>query len=361
MAKRDGRTLSHDVSEEIRRLAVERVFAGEAPSKVMESYQLCRTAIYPWLRAALAALGVVSVEEARSLDEVTRSAASDALARKVHKGPETKLSEKQKVQVAKWMNGKDPRQYGFDFGLWTRRIVSFLIKDKFDIEVGVTAVGRLLATLGITPQKPLRRAYEQDPAAVERWTTTTYPKLKVRAKRAGADIFFSDETGIRSDSALGRTWAPRGETPVVKTSGKRQSVNVISAINAKGAFWYEMYLGNLNAGRFIEFLRHFLKGRRRPVFLVLDSHPSHVAKCVADFVQSMKGRLELHFLPGYAPELNPDEFVWKHLKAEGIRKKPLMDGESLPARVAEDLERIKADAELVRSFFGAPSVVYTKD
>lgn len=340
--KRDGRALSHEVSEEIRRLAVERVRLGEDASSVMSSYGMCRTTIYKWMRA-VAKAGV------------------GALTKRKHPGPKSKLAEKQKLAVARWMNGKDPRQFGFDFGLWTRKIVCSLIKKTFDIDLGVTAAGRLLAELGITPQKPLRRAYERDPVAVAQWKEVDYPALVSRARRRGAEIFFLDETGLRSDSTLGRTWAPRGETPVLRTSGRRQSVNVISAVNAKGAFWYELYAGNLNAGRFVEFLTHLIKGRRKPVFLVLDSHPSHKAKMVAAYIQGMKGKLELHFLPGYAPDVNPDEFVWKHLKTEGVSKRPLMQGESLAERVALDLQTIQEDRALVRTFFQAESVAYTVD
>jgi hypothetical protein len=126
---------------------------------------------------------------------------------------------RQKLQVRRWINGKDPRQYGFDFGLWTRQIVGALIAQKFGVRLGVTAVGRLLAELDITPQKPLRRAYERDPAAIKRWTTTVFPRLRARAQRVGAKIFFLDEAGVRSDQVLGRTWGLRGQTPEVPTSG----------------------------------------------------------------------------------------------------------------------------------------------
>ena len=168
--------------------------------------------------------------------------------------------------------------------------------------------------MDITPQKPLRRAYERDPVAIEQWTQRVFPQLRARAKRSGAKIFFLDEAGVRSDQVLGRTWGIRGETPEVSTSGKRQSVNAISAVNARGEFWYETYTERLNATRFIELVSHFMHRRKQPVFLVLDRHPAHIAKSVAAYVQSLKGRLELHFLPGYAPELNPDEFVWNHLR-----------------------------------------------
>jgi transposase len=271
------------------------------------------------------------------------------------------LSARQQFQVRRWICGKDPRQHGFDFGLWTRRIVAELVEEKFKHRLSVTAVGRLLATLEITPQKPLRRAYERDPIAIAKWKEKDYPKLKARAKRRGADIFFIDEAGVRSDAALQRTWGAKGETPIVATSGQRQRVNAISAVNASGAFWYDVYTGKFNAALFITKLKAFMRRRRRPVFLVLDGHPAHRAKIVAAYVQSLKGQLELHFLPGYAPDLNPDEFVWNHLRQSGVTKTPLKQNEQLKARVEKDLAKIKRSPRLVRSFFRAESVGYILD
>ena len=340
--KIDGRTLPHNTSEMIRRWAVRRVKAGESASSVMKSYGLCRTTIYRWLRAV-------------------QRGGEKALRASKHPGPKTKLTPEQKLKVRRWINGKDPRQYGFDFGLWTRQIVGALIAQRFGVKMGVTAVGRLLAELDITPQKPLRRAYERDPVAIERWKTQEFPKLRARAKRRKAKIFFLDEAGVRSDQVLGRTWGLRGQTPEVPTSGKRQSVNAISAVNALGEFWFEIYSERLNATKFVELLTHFMRRRRTRVMLVLDGHPSHRAKIVARYVQRLKGRLELHFLPGYAPELNPDEFVWNHLKRQGVSKKPLLKNESLRHRVEADLSAIQAHPGLVRSFFQAPTVAYTED
>jgi len=338
----DGRTLSHETSEQFRIMAVRRVREGERPSSVIRSYGLCRTTIYRWLRAA-------------------KRGGERALKARKHAGRKRTLSSKQALQVRRWINGRDPRQYGFDFGLWTRKIVGELVEDKFGIRLGVTAVGRLLSQLDITPQKPLRRAYERDPIAIERWKTHDFPKLRARAKRAGARIFFLDEAGVRSDQILGRTWGLRGRTPEVPTSGRRQSVSAISAVSARGEFWYEIYGERLNATRFVELLRHFIRRRRGRVFLVLDGHPAHIAKIVAEYVQSLRGDLELHFLPGYAPELNPDEFVWNHLKRQGVSKKPLRRDESLRSRVQSDLADIESRPALLRSFFRAPSVAYTTD
>jgi transposase len=338
----DGRTLSHETSETIRLLAVRRVKEGEPPSRVIQSFGLCRTTIYKWLKTA-------------------KRGGEAALKARQHPGRTPALTPRRKLQVRRWISGKDPRQYGFDFGLWTRQIVAALIAQKFGVRMGVTAVGRLLAELDITPQKPLRRAYERDPAAIERWKTVVFPRLRARAKRVGATICFLDEAGVRSDQVLGRTWGLRGQTPEVSTSGRRQSVSAISAVTASGGFWYEIYTERLNASRFVELLTHFMRGRKRPVFLVLDGHPAHSATLVAQYVQRLAGRLELHFLPGYAPELNPDEFVWNHLKRQGVSKTPLRRDESLRSRVQSDLANIQSRPALVRSFFHAPSVAYTRD
>ena len=343
MAKIDGRTLDHKALEHMRMLAVRRVIEdGEAPSDVMKSLGLSRTAIYPWLQ---------KYEEG----------GMEALVEKIARGPDSLFSEKQRQQVKQWILGKDPRQYGFDFGLWSRRIVQALIEEKMGIECGLTAVGRLLASLNITPQKPLRRAYERDPAAVKLWEQETYPELRKRAKRLGARIFFSDEAGFQSDPVLGRTYGLRGQTPVVTTSGQRQSLNVISAVNARGEFWAVTYTGKLNAESFVCFLQNFMASQVGRIFLVVDGHPAHKANAVKNYIQSLKGRLELHFLPPYAPDLNPDEFVWSHMKNNGVSKKPLKTNESLQSRVDHDLNRIRENPKLVKSFFQATSVVYAKD
>lgn len=324
-------------------LAVRRVVEdGEQPSAVMASLGLCRTSIYPWLR------------------EYDRNGLA-ALVEKIAAGPSPLLNERQRLQVRRWILGKDPRQHGFDFGLWTRRIVQTLIREKMGVELCLTSVGKLLASLDITPQKPLRRAYERDPAAVTRWQKETYPKLKQRAHPLGAAIFFLDEAGFQSDPPLGRTYGLKGHPPVVASSGQRQSINVISAVQASGGFWAATYPGKLDAETFVVFLRNFMKGRRDKVFLVVDGHPSHKANLVKAYIAEMAGRLELHFLPPYAPDLNPDEFVWNHMKSNGVSKRPLKQNESLRKRVEQDLIAIANNKVLVASFFSAASVAYLND
>lgn len=342
--KRDGRKLDHKTLEDIRRMAVQRVWRGEKPSAVIASYGLSRQIIYKWLR------------EAKGKGRGLRALRS----RKGTGRPRT-LTAKQEQQLFRWINGKDPRQHGFDFGMWTRLVVRKLIADKFEANLGVTAVGKLLAKLGLTPQKPLKRAYERDPVAIEAWKHDIYPSIAKRAKKRGAEIFFWDESGFRADAVQGQTWGVKGQTPIVAVPGARQSISVASAITAKGGFWCVTYKGGLNAELFIGMLKALMRRRKKPVFLVLDSLPAHKAKIVQDYVASTDGKLEFHFLPGYAPELNPDEMVWSHMKRTGTARSPLAKGESLHDRIDVELLQIQKNRALVRSFFRAESVSYISD
>jgi transposase len=342
--KRDGRTLDHKTLEEIRRMAVQRVWEGEKPSAVIASYGFSRQIIYKWLR------------EAKGKGRGLRALRS----RKGTGRPRT-LTSKQEQQLFRWINGKDPRQHGFDFGLWTRLVVRKLIADKFGASLGVTAVGKLLAKLGLTPQKPLKRAYERDPAAIEAWKNDTYPSIARQAKKRGAEIYFWDESGFRADVVQGTTWGVQGQTPIVAVPGQRQSVSAASAVNARGGFWFATYKGGMSAELFIEMLKALMLRRKKPLYLILDSLPAHKAKIVREYVASTKGRLELHFLPGYAPELNPDELVWNHMKRTGTAKSPLAKGESLHDRIDVELLEIQRNPRLIRSFFRADSVSYISD
>ena len=208
--KRDGRTLDHATLEEFRLLALRRVKEGEKPSAVVKSLGMNRTSIYRWLKAASG-----------------RGKGERALASRPATGRPSKLTAAQQAQVFRWINGKDPRQYGLDFGLWTRQIAATLIEQKFGVRLGVTAVGRVLARLGLTPQKPLQRAYQRDPQAIERWQRETYPGIAAAARKRGADIYFWDESGFRADTVHGKTWAPKGKTPVIERPGQRQSISAV--------------------------------------------------------------------------------------------------------------------------------------
>lgn len=342
--KRDGRTLDHATLEALRLMAVERVRDGEAPSTVIVAYGFNRTTIYRWLKAAAKpGVGLRALHARRA------------------SGRPRSLTPRQERQVFRWVNGKDPRQYGLDFGLWTRSVVAELIEGKFGIRLGLTAVGALLAKLSLTPQKPLQRAYQRDPDAIERWQRETYPAIARQAKADGGEVFFWDESGFRADAVHGRTWGVRGQTPVVERPGQRQSISAASAVNAKGGFWYCTYEGGLTAELFVSLLSLMMRHRTKPVHLVVDGLPAHKTKLVKDHVQSTQGQLTLHILPGYAPELNPDEAVWSHMKRTGVARTPLRKGERLRDKIDAQLAAIKAAPKLVRSFFRAPSVAYVTD
>lgn len=336
----DGRTLDHRTLEHLRITACARVRAGEKPSTVIASLGFCRTTIYRWLRQ----------EKKRGRKGILSSKST---------GPKRRLGIRKQRQVRRWILGKDPRAFGYAEALWTRSIISELIKDKFKVKLGLTAVGELLALLGITPQKPLRRAYERNPERIQAWQEVDYPKIRARAKRRGAEILFLDEAGILSDAALQATWGEKGRTPLVRTSGQRQKINILSAVSPRGAFWYMTYTCKLDAEFFVACLQSLLSRRRKPFFIILDGHPVHRSKAVSKLVQSLKGRLEIYFLPPYAPDLNPDEFVWNYLRQHGVTKKPLKQNESLATRVHKDLNAVRKNPKLVRSFFKAKSVAYT--
>ena len=206
--KRDGRGFDHRTLEAIRLMAVERVRGGERPSAVVASFGFHRTTIYKWLKAASKPGVGLKALHARPATGRPRS-----------------LTPRQEQQVFRWINGRDPRQYGLDFGLWTRSVVADLIERKFNIRLGVTAVGALLAKLGLTPQKPLQRAYQRDPDAIEAWRLERFPAIARQAKTSGGEVYFWDESGFRADTVHGKTWGKKGETPVVERPGQRQWIS----------------------------------------------------------------------------------------------------------------------------------------
>lgn len=342
--KIDGRGLNRKTLEEMRLIALDRMAEGESPAAVSASFGLHRTWAYK-VRA-----------KARG-----RGKGKRALRLRRGTGRPRTLTPSQEWQVFRWVNGKNPRQYGFDFGLWTRQIVRELIAQRFEVSLSLASVGTMLARVGLTPQKPLQRAYQRDPDAIARWQRETYPAIARQAKREGADIYFWDESGFRADAVQGKTWSAKGKTPVVAVPGQRQGISAASAVSAKGAFWFATYKGGLNGDLFITLLRRLMRRRRRPLHLVLDNLPSHKTRAVRDYVANQHGKLTLHFLPGYAPELNPDELVWSHAKRTGNVRRPLRAGEKLVDRIHDQLATMARQPALIRSFFRHPTVAYISD
>jgi transposase len=339
MEKQDGRALDHKALEAIRIQAVQRVEAGESPEDVIRVLGFARTVIYDWLAKY-------------------REGGLDALRAKAISGRPPRLDGKQLRWLYKAITTKNPLQYKFEFALWTRGMIRELIREQFGVRLSDVSVGRLLKKLGLSPQKPLRRAYEQDSELVETWLAEDFPKIQALAKKARATLYFSDEAGVRSDFHAGTTWAPKGKTPIVEATGQRYGMNIISAISPRGEMRFMTIEGRMNAAKFIEFLKRLLHNAKRPVFLIVDGHPSHRARKVFEFVRQTKGKLRLFFLPPYSPELNPDELVWNHLKNHGVGKRFVRSREELKRVVIGHLRFLQKTPNLVQAFFRERHVRY---
>jgi transposase len=339
MEKRDGRALDHKALEAIRIQAVQRVEAGESPEDVIRILGFARPVIYEWLAKY-------------------REGGLDALRAKAIPGRPPRLDGKQLRWVYKAITTKSPLQYRFEFALWTRGMVRDLIRERFGVRLSDVSVGRLLKKLGLTPQKPLRRAYEQNPEWVQRWRAEDFPKIQALAKKARATLYFCDEAGVRSDFHSGTSWAPKGQTPIVEATGQRYGMNIISAISPRGDMRFMTVEGRMNAGKFIEFLKRLLHNAERPIFLIVDGHPSHRARKVFEFLRKTNGRLRLFFLPPYSPELNPDELVWNHLKNHGVGKRIVRSRDELRRIVIGHLRFLQKTPDIIRAFFREPHVQY---
>jgi transposase len=339
MREDDGRKLDHQTLEQLRIRAVRQIEQGAHPEDIAQALGMTRAAVYSWLAKY-------------------RQGGLEALRAKPVPGRPPTLSGAQLARLYQLVVGNDPRQLRFTFALWTRAMIRELIRREFGVRLSEVSVGRLLRKLGLSPQRPLYRAYQQNPEAVARWKAETYPQIRAEAAATGGTVYFADEAGVRSDDHAGTTWAPVGKTPVVAATGDRFGVNLISAVSAKGALRFAAYEGNLNAVVFLDFCRRLLADATGPVFLVLDGHPVHRSNAVKQFAAASAGRLRLCFLPGYSPELNPDEWVWKHVKHDRIGRAGVAGPEDLKAKALAALHRLQKLPEVVRSFFGDPNLRY---
>jgi transposase len=335
----DGRKLDHQTLEAIRIRAVEQVQAGVHPEDVARSLGMDRSTVFAWLAKF-------------------REGGIEALRAKPVPGRPPKLSAAQLRKLYTLIVGANPRQLQFALALWTREIVRELIRREFGVALSAVSVGRLLRMIGLSPQRPLFRAYQQDPEAVQRWKAEEYPVMRAEAKKVGATIYFAEEASVRSDYHAGTSWAPVGRTPVVRCTGARLSVNMISAVTATGSFKYDIISGALDAEKFIDFCDKLLTDTSGPVFLVVDGHPVHRTKAVKEYVASANGRLRLFRLPAYSPELNPDEWVWKNVKHDTVDRSVTTGPEDFTTRIITALERLARLPHLIQAFFGDPTLRY---
>jgi hypothetical protein len=242
--------------------------------------------------------------------------------------------------------------------LWTRAAVQLLIKQRYGVELSLVTVGRYLARWGFTPQKPVRRAFEQNPELVTQWLNETYPEIRKRAKKEGAVIYWGDEMGMRSDHAVGRSYSKRGKTPVIPGTGQRFRCNMISAINNRGGLVFSVFTEGFRLKVFRAFLKRLVRQVKPKIFLILDGHPVHRSAKIKSWVKQHPSRIELFHLPGYSPELNPDEMLNQDVKSNAVGRKRAVDRDELMENVRGYLRSTQRQPVIVRNYFHAPQVRY---
>jgi len=274
------------------------------------------------------------------------------------KGDGRHLTSRQEAQALRWICGRYPDQLRLPFALWTRRAVQELFRSKFDVAMPIRTVGLYLERWGLTPQRPSRRAYERDDAAVERWLRLEYPKIVRKANELGAEICWGDETGVRSDESRHRGYALRGKTPILRIPVRRSSVSVISALTNQGTVRFMIYKGALSPEILLRFLRRLIQGRKRPIFVILDNLRVHKARKVASWIERNASRIQIFFLPPYSPELNPDEYLNGDFKRGVYTGVPPRSAADLRRQAFSQLRSIQRSPHRVRAYFQHPAIRY---
>ena len=338
----DPRSLSPEAQEALRRRAVEMVSAqGQKISHVAKLLGVSRMSVSTWVKAA-------------------RSGGGAALAarKRGRKPGHTILSAPQTRRVLGWVRDRCPDQLKLPFFLWTQEAVQALIQKRLGVEVSRSTAGRLMRAHGFSAQKPRRRAFEQDQAAVDQWLQEQYPALAAQAKAEKAVILWGDETGMRSDHQTGTSYSPVGRTPVIDGTGKRFKCNMISALSNRGQLQFLIFKANFTVGVCLRFLRRLLKHNRRKVVLIWDGHPVHSSAAVAKFVAENAPRLKVYRLPTYSPDLNPDELVNNDVKSNALGRKRPRNLKQMIRHIRAHMHKRKNDPALVRRFFQEESVRY---
>jgi len=339
MKSTDAHRLRHDQLTESRKRAIAAVQSGKTPIKVAKVLGVRKAAVYGWLA-------------------LYRAGGWDRLDARKRGGRPRKLDGKAVAFIYNAVTLGDPRQYKFPFALWTSRMVTRLVWDKYGVNLSRASVCRLLNQLGLTPQRPIWRAYQQDPAVVQKWLETEYPRIREEAAKAHATVWFGDEAGVRSDYQSGTTWGRRGQTAIVSTTGARFGLNLISAISPRGDLRFMCVKGQVNAGVFTQFLERLLIGAKHPIFLIVDGHPTHRARKVQRYIEAISDKVRLFFLSPYSPELNPDEFVWNDLKNNTVGRKAMTGPDHMKREVLSLMRSPQKSPYVVRSFFEAPTTAY---
>lgn len=337
----DIRKLDPSSRRELRRIALRLFKQGRSITSIAEDLGLRRPTVSTWVGRS---------REGKSLEDAPKGRAV---------GSGRRLTPEQELRVRRDIVDKTPDQMKLRFALWNAQAVRTLIKDYFGIDLPIRTVRLYLARWGFTPQRPLKRAFEQKPEAVQKWLQSEYPAIAARAKAEGAEICWGDETAVSSVEHYPRGYAPKGQTPVlVLSQSKRERINLISAITNQGTMRFMMYRENLTGKVMIQFLERLIRDSNRKIFLILDNLRVHHSRQVKAWLADKKAQIELFFLPSYSPELNPDEYLNADLKARISQAEPVRNGEHLKRKVISHLRSIQKQPARIRSYFKAKPIRY---
>ena len=340
MKTHDARTLPSTAQEDLRMKAVSAVLKGRTHVEVATLFGVTRHAVDKWMKTY-------------------KVGGRKALRAKKRGRPSNKaLLPWQAAQVVKSIEDHCPDQIKLPYVLWTREAVGELIEQRFGIARSVWTIGRWLAQWGFTPQKPMRRALEQDPVAVEQWLNEEYPAIKADAKRENAFIYWGDEMGLRSDDAVGRSFSRRGHAPIMHATGKRFGCNMISAIANRGELAFMVFKGRFVVDVFLTFLKRIIRHTRRKVYLIVDRHPVHLAAKVRAWLGEHEEEIRVCFLPSYSPELNPDELVNQDVKANAFRSHHPRNQPEMMQGVRSYMRSTQRRPDVVRRYFHEKHVRY---
>jgi transposase len=343
MEKQDARSLSAEGQEDLRRRVVEAVEKGLSQTEAARVFGVARGTISRWM-------GLVERVGRRGLQAHRRG-----------RPPVSRLAPLQAATTVRHILSGCPEQLRLPFALWTREAVQALLLQKFALKVSVWTVGRYLRAWGLTPQKPVRRAYEQNPVAVQKWLAEEYPAIRAEARRFRAQIHWLDEMGLRSDHQAGRSYGRRGQTPVVFGTGQRFRCNMISAITNRGRLAFMIFRQRFTARVFLNFLGRLLRltrKSRRKIFLIVDGHPVHKSRAVCRWLAEHAAQIRIFRLPSYSPELNPDELLNQDVKTNALGRVRPANVHEMMSNVRSYLRITQARPRLVRNYFRERHVQY---
>ena len=343
MEKQDARSLPGEAQEDLRRRVVEAVQKGLSQTEAARVFGVARGTVRRWM-------GLVDRAGRRALK-----------ARRRGRPPVSRLAPHQAATTVRHIISGCPEQLNLPFALWTREAVQELLSRKFNLRVSVWTVGRYLRAWGLTPQKPVRRAYEQNPAAVRKWLEEEYPSIRELARQFKAQIHWLDEMGLRSDHQAGRSYGRRGHTPVVWGTGQRFRCNMISSITNRGRLAFMIFRQRFTARVFINFLGRLLRltrKTRRKVFLIVDGHPVHKSRSVRRWLAEHSEQIRIFCLPSYSPELNPDELLNQDVKTNALGRVRPVNVQEMMDHVRSYLRITQARPRLVKNYFRERHVQY---